>query len=262
MNVAAKTALVDAEIVGERKDTALTRQPASGPLSPMEMVQYAIQSGQPIDVVREMVALAKDIKQERAREAFDAAMAAAKSEIPTIIKNRTVDFTGKTGIRTHYKHEDLAEIARTVDPILAKHGLSYRFRTMSPVNEPITVTCIVSHRDGYSEENSLVGPRDDSGNKNPLQSIGSTISFLQRYTLKAALGLAASNDDDGKSAGQSEDEGPISGEQATHIRKLAEETGTALDKFCAYFNIEAVPDLPASQFDRAIKSLERKRDAR
>jgi hypothetical protein len=135
----------------------------------------------------------------QARKAFDDAMAAAKAEIPTINKNRMVDFTGKTGVRTHYRHEDLGEIARTVDPILAKHGLSYRFRTASPVGEPVTVTCVISHRDGHSEENTLVGPRDESGNKNAIQSIGSTLSFLQRYTLKAGLGLAASYDDEARS---------------------------------------------------------------
>jgi hypothetical protein len=45
---------------------------------------------------------------------------------------------------------------------------------------------------------------DQSGAKNSIQAIGSTISYLQRYTLKAALGLAAANDDDGKASGSTE----------------------------------------------------------
>ena len=105
-------------------------------------------------------------------------MAAAKAEIPVIAKNRTVDLTSPKG-RTHYKHEDLAEIARTVTPILAKHGLSYRYRTSSVPNEPVTVTCIVSHRGGHAEENILAAGRDESGNKNSIQAIGSTITYLQ-----------------------------------------------------------------------------------
>jgi hypothetical protein len=61
------------------------------------------------------------------------------------------------------------------------------------------VTCIIAHSAGYSEENSLSAPFDPSGNKNPLQAIGSAQTYLQRYTLKAALGLAAAKDDDAHS---------------------------------------------------------------
>src|SRR5262249_51399435 len=137
-------------------------------------------------------------------------------EIPTIRKNRQVGFESKKAgaSRTDYRHEDLAEIARTIDPILSKHGLSYRWRTTSVPNEPVTVVCVVSHRDGYSEENTLCAGRDDSGNKNSIQAIGSTITYLQRYSLKAALGLAASNDDDGDTSDNSD---AISDEQAEQI---------------------------------------------
>lgn len=139
-------------------------------------------------------------EKNQARKAFDAAMAAAKAEIPVIFKNKVVDFTSQRG-RTHYRHEDMAEIARTVDPILARHGLSYRYRTET-TQAHVKVTCVLSHRDGHSEETDLIAGHDNSGNKNSIQAIGSTITFLQRYTLKAALGLAASADDDGKAAAE------------------------------------------------------------
>jgi hypothetical protein len=136
------------------------------------------------------------MEKRNAKIAFDEALAAAKSEIPTIQKNRTVDFSTSKG-RTHYQHEDLGEIAKTVDPILSKYGLSYRWKTEAEPNQPVRVTCIISHRMGHSEENSLPAPRDDTGNKNSIQQIGSTVTYLQRYTLKASLGLAVAHDDDG-----------------------------------------------------------------
>src|SRR5690606_5138426 len=134
---------------------------------------------------------------DEARRAFDTAIAEAKGEIPVIRKNREVDFTSSKG-RTHYRYEDFAEVARTVDPILRRHGLSYRFRVASPPNEPVTVTCILAHREGYAEEVTLTAGRDESGNKNHIQAISSTVTYLQRVTLKAALGLAAAEDDDGR----------------------------------------------------------------
>jgi hypothetical protein len=172
-------------------------------LTPMDMLDRAITSGAGIEVLTKLMDLQERWDKTQARKAFDDALSAAKTEMPIIVKNRQVDFGAKVSGKssTNYKHEDLAEIARTVDPILGKHGLSYRFRTTSLPNEPVTVTCIVSHRLGHSEENTLCAGRDDTGNKNGIQALGSTLTYLQRYALKAALGLAASNDDDGMAAG-------------------------------------------------------------
>jgi hypothetical protein len=153
----------------------------------------------------------------------------------------------------------LAEVAKTVNPILGRHGLSYRFRTTSPANEPVTVTCIVSHRLGYSEENTLSAGRDESGNKNSIQAIGSTLTYLQRMTLKAALGLAASADDDGRVSAQEDDGELISNEQRDAILALIDEVGGSVGVFCKYFKIEAIAGLPASQFKRAVAALEAKR---
>jgi hypothetical protein len=224
-------------------------------LTPMTMLDRAVASGASIEVLERLMALQERWEKNRARSAFDEAMAAAKAEIPVVFKNRAVDFTSAKG-RTNYRYEDLAEVARTVNPILAKYGLSYRFRTTSALNEPVTVTCVVSHRDGYSEENTLVGPRDESGNKNSIQAIGSTLTYLQRMTLKAALGLAASEDDDGEQGGAGE---TISTEQADELRQLADEVKADLPKFCAYLKVPSIHAIPAKDFERAKAALEAKR---
>lgn len=241
---------------------ALVEHDPNRSVAPMDMLDRALTSGASPETLDKLMSLAERWEANQARKAFDAAIADAKAEIPPILKNRLVDFTGKTGVRTHYKHEDLAEIARTVDPILAKHGLSYRFRTQSPPGEPVAVTCIVSHRAGYSEENTLVGPRDESGNKNALQSIGSTVTFLQRYTLKAALGLAAANvDDDGRaSSGQSEPE-RINPKQLERLQTLLEETKSDAAAFCQLANppLESLADMLVADFDSAVRLLEQRK---
>jgi hypothetical protein len=120
----------------------------------------------------------------------------------------------------------------------------------------VTVTCIVSHRDGHFEENTLCAGRDESGNKNSIQSIGSTSTYLQRMTLKAALGLAVSSDDDGHAAGDGE---PITPEQLTSIVELADEVGADKIAFCRYFSIASLADIKAKDFARAVAALNRKR---
>jgi hypothetical protein len=226
-------------------------------LTPMEMVNRAITQNAGVEVLEKLLSLQERWEANQARKAFDEAMSSAKSEIPTITKNRQVGFESKKeGARnTSYRHEDLAEIARTVDPILSKYGLSYRFRTKNEPNQPITVTCIVSHRDGHCEENTLQAGRDDTGNKNSIQAVGSTITYLQRYTLKAALGLAASNDDDGKRSEETANS-HVSEEQAILLREKIEDVGLDNVKFCAKWQIESVADFPASKFNEAITSLE------
>jgi hypothetical protein len=262
MSTVAQALVVDHDPMGSRPTNLPVVDRREGvAVTPMDMIDRALASNATPETLERLLALQERWEGNQARKAFDEAMAAAKAEIPVISKSRTVDFTSSKG-RTHYRYEDLAEVAKTVNPILGKYGLSYRFRTTSNANEPVSVTCIVSHRLGYSEENTLVGPRDDSGNKNSLQQVGSTLTYLQRMTLKAALGLAAAEDDDGAKSEQTIDDGPISEEQVASIRKLAEETGSDIPRFCAYFKIEAVPDLPRSQFDRAVKSFEKKRGAK
>lgn len=226
-------------------------------VTPLSLLSQALSRGADMATLEKFMDLQERHERNQARKAFDAALAAAKAEIPVILKNREVDFTSQKG-RTHYKHEDLAGIARIVDPILGRHGLSYRFRTTAELNAPVVVTCVISHRDGHSEENSLPGPRDDTGNKNSLQQIGSTLTYLQRYTLKAALGLAASADDDGKSAG---DEGPVTDEQSETLRAKIVEVAADLPRFLKTFGIETLADMPASRFDEAMRKLAAKAKA-
>lgn len=209
-----------------------------------------------MDKMMQLMGWRKEIVAEQRRAAFDEAMAAAKAEIPVIRKNRRVGFDTKGGDRTEYSHEDMGEIARTVDPILAKHGLSYRFRVSSEINAPVLVTCIVSHREGHFEETTLTAGRDDSGKKNAIQQVGSTITYLQRYTLKAALGLAAAQDDDGRT---SEAPDTITLEQVEQLLALADEVEADKEAFCRYFKVDGIAQLKAKDFDRAIAALNKKR---
>jgi hypothetical protein len=240
------------QAVATKEPQTVTSQ--SGALTPMEMLDRALSSGAAPETLEKLMNLQERWEKSEARKAFDAAMSAAKAEMPVIFKNREVDFTSQKG-RTNYRHEDLAGIARVVDPILTKHGLSYRFRTTSEPNAPVTVTIIVSHRLGHSEETTLSAGRDETGNKNSIQAIGSTVTYLQRYTLKAALGLAASADDDAKAV----DLKPVTGEQIATIQALIVEVGADIPKFCRYMKVKKIEDISAKDFDRARQALEAKR---
>lgn len=200
----------------------------------------------------------KEMIADQRRAAFDEAMALAKAEIPVIAKNREVDFTSAKG-RTNYRHEDLAEIARTVTPILGKYGLSYRYRVSSNVNEPIVVTCIVSHKEGHFEETTLLAGKDDSGNKNSIQQVGSTLTYLQRMTLKAALGLAASNDDDGRASVAPEEyvppEGSITADQVEDLRAQLALKSCSEKAFLQWAKQKRIEDIPADLYEPCMDGI-------
>jgi hypothetical protein len=247
---------------GKRRKPTNTLQPVmtETSLTPLALLQQAVAGGASIDILERLMGLQERFERNAARRAYDAAIAAAKADLPTILKSKKVGFDSRKpgAARTTYRHEDMAAIASAIDEPLGRHGLSYRFRTHNPPGEPITVTCIISHREGHSEENSLSGPPDDSGAKNKHQAIGSAVTYLSRYTLKAALGLAAADDDDAQAT--SADTAAINPEQLDELQQLIAHVGQDIGKFCAYFGIDKVADLRASDFADAKYNLELKKN--
>jgi hypothetical protein len=70
----------------------------------------------------------------------------------------------------------------------------------------IAVTCTLKHVLGHSESVSIDGPPDAGGAKNAIQARASTITYLERYTLKAVCGIAEQGDDTTANAGGQLDE--------------------------------------------------------
>jgi hypothetical protein len=175
--------------------------------NPLMILKQAVESGTSVEVLERLMGLAERYEKNVARKAYDNAMADIRDDLPRIVKDRHVDFTTAHG-RTNYKYEDLSSVCEALSPVMAQHGLSFRWRTSSLPNGNTLVTCIISHKDGHSEETSLEAKPDTTGNKNSIQAIGSAVTYLQRYTLKAALGIAAAYDDDAQSAGKKPPESP------------------------------------------------------
>lgn len=223
-------------------------------VTPMSMIERAVEKGADVAMIEKLMELAERNDRNIGRRAFDQAIAKAKAEIPPIMKNRLVSY-GEGNKKTEYAHEDLAEIAKTVDPILSRYGLSYRFRTQQGQGG-ITVTCIVSHEAGFSEETMLSSGADNSGGKNSIQAVGSTVTYLQRYTLKAALGLAAAQDDDGKQAEVRPGNENISHAQWQELTDLIGEAGLDEKVVLDAEKISALDFLPQRRFDGLKKKLQ------
>jgi hypothetical protein len=244
--------LVPAE---EPKSTVASAGAPSDPILVM-IANAARDPAVDIEKFERLMSLRERVSLADARRSFYAALARAKGEFGPILKTRLVDYEHTDGQgRTRYHYEELADIGVVVDPILSKHGLSYRHKSAQD-GVKIKVTCILSHEEGYSEENSLEGEADKSGKKNPNQAIASTVTYLQRYTLKEAIGIGAGRDDD--AAAEPEDP-TITPDDVAYVEQLIRDTDSDLAKFLETIEAPSIAEMRVSQYKRAIGLLNRKK---
>ena len=171
---------------------------------PVALVHLALEKGADAATLERLMALHERHETNEARKAFTRAMAAFKAECPAVLrKDATVRFGN-----TSYRHATLGAIIDEITPYLSKHGLSIGWEH-AQTNGEVKVTCWVTHVLGHREGTTLSAPPDASGQKNKIQQIGSSVSYLSRYTALALLGLAtAEMDDDGQAAGKRPEEPP------------------------------------------------------
>jgi hypothetical protein len=226
------------------------------PASPAALMMVAIEKNLDLDKVEKAMALQERWEANEARKAYHGAMAGFKADPPEIDKDRHVKFQTSKGL-TEYNHASLANVTGKINSALSQHGLSAAWK-VSQAERIITVTCTITHRLGHSESTSLSAAPDDSGSKNPIQAVGSTISYLERYTLLALTGLATHDmDDDGKETGA----GPqyVSVDQATELNDLIKETNSNQDKFLKYMKASSIETILAADYQKAIVALNKKK---
>jgi hypothetical protein len=160
--------------------------------NPMEMLSHAVASGAGVETLERLMAMQERYEARESEKAFTQAMAKFKENPPEIFKNKEVAFSD-----VKYKHATLDQVASVLGKSLSEHGLSFRWDTKQ-TDGAITVTCVLTHVQGHKESVTLSAAPDTSGKKNSIQGVGSTVSYLQRYTLMAITGTASQDmDDDG-----------------------------------------------------------------
>ncbi len=215
----------------------------------MLMIQAMKAGGMDLAALEKMMELQDRFEKNQARKAYTEAMAAFKQNPPEIEKDRHVSFKTNTG-QTTYNHASLGNVTAKINSALGKHGLSAAWTT-EQTEKGVTVTCKITHVLGHFETTSLSAGCDNSGGKNAIQALGSTISYLERYSLLALTGLATHEiDDDGK--GEVE---YISEKQLSTITDMINEKGVDGAKFLKYMGAEALETIPAGDFNKALASL-------
>ena len=215
--------------------------------SPAALIKMAVEGKADLVQLKGLLDLQKDYEANEAKKAYHNAMAEFKAKPPKINKDKTVKYG-----TTRYDHASLANVTEKISVELSKYGLSASWTTKQ--NGSILVTCKITHKLGHSEETTLSAPADTSGSKNAIQAIGSTITYLERYTLLALTGLATFDmDDDGKAAGPAE---YIDDKQKSQILDFLNNYDLKEAKLLKYMKVESVDKILKADFNKAITALE------
>jgi len=216
--------------------------------SPAALIIKAMAGGMDLDKLEKFMALQEKWEANQARKAYVEAMAAFKADPPEIEKDRHVEFKTSTG-KTEYNHATLGNVTEKINSALSAHGLSAAWET-SQNEKGVTVTCKITHILGHSESTSLTAVNDQSGGKNAIQALGSTISYLQRYTILALTGLATHEmDTDGR--GEVE---YIDNKQLSTLMDMIDSKGIDKEKFLTFMGVDSFEKIPVPEIGKAMQA--------
>lgn len=166
------------------------------------------------DKMRAMATLAMEMQVHQLemdklarQETFNRDLNAAIDEMPVITKTGRILIPGRNGEAdrvqgTYARFEDLNRI---VKPILSRHQLTITFVPGTPATAGgVSVAPVLRHNNGIVKEYEPMSlPNENSGSKNNVQGIGSSISYGKRYAMCAVLNITVeSEDDDGSGGGR------------------------------------------------------------
>jgi hypothetical protein len=236
--------------------TALT--PAQMP----ELMRLAVEKGG-VEALERLVAMHERMADRMAAQEFAAAMAAFQEECPPIRKTSTAKVVTKSGGSYTYVYAELDEIARTVRPILHKHGLTYSWDcSLSDDSARITVVCTVTHANGHTRQATFTSSTAPlTGSMSKQQEVAAALTFGKRQSLISALGLTTCDPDDDGAA--KEPEATVTPEQVDILEALIDQRPAGsrsrlLEYILAQWGCAGLEELPASRFEWLKADLEAK----
>jgi len=150
-----------------------------------KLMEIAISSNADVDKLEKLMDLQDRFEKKEARKSFTSAMSRFQSQCPTIKKTKTGH---------NFKYAPMSDVIEQVKELEADCGLSHRFE-QDTQDGSISITCVVSHIDGHCEKLRLEALADQTGSKNAVQAIGSTVTYLQRYSFLGSFGIATADED-------------------------------------------------------------------
>ena len=227
--------------------------------SAADLLKLAIERGTPVAELKELAAIYQQMSEMDSVQQFNTALAAFRAECPMIHRGSTGKITSErsgTGFSFTYAARD--EIAKVVDPILGKHGFSYRWDTKYD-KDFYTATCVLSHIGGHSVSSSFTVPTESKAGMSPQQKFAAAASFAERRSLSNVLGITTTDD-----TPDTEDANPalLTDDQVMEIEDAIKEIGVNEIRFLKYMGADSVKKIRAKDYDMALVALGNYRTAK
>lgn len=206
----------------------------------MHLMQISIERGASPEEITALMELRRELQEEYTERQFHKSKSRFLTALPIIKKRKEAKIAPKNGgVPYVYHYASLEDIVETIKPYLELHGFSYRWVELVTPEGMINVTCILTHTEGHQEMCSMTGMLDQSGGKNAIQMLGSTSTYLRRYTLTGVMGIATADEDiDGRLPEL------ITSNTLTNILNEGEkEAAEIMDHIAAAKNLEQLKDV-------------------
>jgi len=249
------------------KDTQIIKAKATE-ITPIQdeataLISQAINKGVDVDTMERLLAMRRELKAEKAKEAYDQAMANFQKAMPTIQK-KTQGY--------NYKYADLTTIVEQVKDILSLNGFSYTFDTEEEQNR-VVISCKVKHTAGHMEVSKAFITKESTTKMNASQQSGAAMTYGKRYAFVNAFGILTGDEDTDAATPKtvttqkpsttqpSKPQEPlgITQEQKTQVILLLNKKGKTMDGLSnaikVGFNKVLLKDLTASDANRLINKL-------
>lgn len=231
----------------------------AGPLDVADLMRHAIDKGVSVEALEKLVTLHERLADRVAASEFAQAMADFQSECPAIPKSSRASINTKSGARYSYQYAELPAIARVVNPLLAKRGLSYTWDSDMTEAGLMHCVCTLRHVNGHSISASFTAPLDEEARMSVTQKGGAALTFAKRQSLVQVLGLTTTDPDTDLAGAGSTDS--ITAKQEADLDAMISEVNADRARFLKYMGVEALDQLRASDYSRAVAALNAKRKA-
>lgn len=158
------------------------------------IMMAAVESNKDPAAIEKIIDMCLKLNAIAAKKNFNIALSQFQAECPEIKKEKSVDYTSKSGQRVKYEYAPVKDIVKQVKPLLEKHGLCHTYKTDQTENN-ITVICEIRHIDGHSEQTKITMPIDNSSKMGAAQRVGTAFTYGWRYAFTGALGITTGEED-------------------------------------------------------------------
>jgi len=226
--------------------------PPMPPITPMVLIQQALASGVGVEALERLQVMAERAEDRQAEKDFNNALSSFQDVCPEI---RRTQWGGKSGPQSkgQYQYAGLAEdILPVVRPLLAQNGLSYSWdHEVSGDGKMLKTTFILRHASGHSQRTLCTLPTaSQSALQNAQQAMGSSMSYGDRYSMIAGLGLAGCNHDDDAAAADGLES--LTAKQMGQLTVEINARDLDIPKLCTVLDIGSLDELTRGQFQTAM----------